>query len=427
MDVSKNHPQYNLHLPYWEQIRKFVKGMKDVQEYLQPVTMDTSPEGIERNRMYKERASYTNFSARTRNAFVGSIFRKPAQFEIPTGLDYLIENANGSGTTLELLSKSVCTNLIEVGRVGLFVSAPNKKAKITTYTAENCKQWEVDDNGNLSHVELITGDKSEKHLTLINGIYTTRTYYDGELTETLEPTNFDGKKLNYIPFIFCGSTDNTPDVDDAPLWTIVDVSQKHYQNSADYEDIMRFMTPTPFVTVPNKSWLEEMLPDGSYKFGSGAVIPVPEGGSAGILQASENQMHSKAMEQKEAQLIALGARIISGTSGQAESEETVLIRYSSENSVLDNLVGNASQAINQCIVWCGLYNGVKGDVKYELNRDYFHTTVNPQQISADILLLDRGIVAVKDVRDNLRKKGYFQDGRDDDTIDSEIEVNAGGL
>jgi hypothetical protein len=200
------------------------------------------------------------------------------------------------------------------------------------------------------------------------------------------------------------------------------MSHGHYQNSADYEDLLRYLMPTPYVTVPNKQWMDEMLPNGVYSFGDGSIIPVPDGGNAGLLQASENQMHQQAMMHKEELLIKLGARIISDSTG-VETAEAARIKFSSENSILDNLAQNASMALEQCLLWCGIFEGVKGDVTYELNRDFFDTTMTAQEITAMIMLEDRGTIAKTDSREMLRRVGYIT--RTDDEIDEDAEVNTG--
>jgi len=428
--TKTEHSEYSLLLEYWIQVRTFTRGLKSVQAYLQDVTSDTSPVGVKRNKEYKARATYVNFTARTRNSLIGSIFRKPAIAELPSYVDYMIDNADGTGMSLELVAKLGCTNLLEVGRVGLLVNGSKAQAKITTYTAENCKDWKVDENGKLIRVELITGEKTEKHLVLdAQGLYIVELYEDAELQEVIEPRQFSGARFDFIPFIFAGSTDNTPACDDLPLWSIVDLSRAHYQNSADMEDVARYMLPTPFVTVTNKQWYDDIMGGKPYEFGNGAMIPVPEGGSAGLIQASPNQMHGEMMRHKEEQLVALGARLISGNgSGQAETAEATRLKFSAENSVLDGLVMNMSQAIEQCLEWAQLYmSRTVEDVEYMLNREFFDLTINPQQIAADILLLDRGIVAINDVRHNLRKQGYLADDRTDEILDDEVEINAGGL
>ena len=153
-ELKNNNPEYDLFLPYWLQIRTFVKGMKDVQKYLQPVTHDTTPESIRRNLRYFERAKYTNFPSRTRNALSGSVFRKDPTFEIPTSLEYLIENANGCGLSLNHLAKSLVRNVLEIGRHCLFVDYDDtdKLPYIVEYNAESVRDWEME-NGYLSRAK----------------------------------------------------------------------------------------------------------------------------------------------------------------------------------------------------------------------------------------------------------------------------------
>jgi len=417
MKQKKNHPQYDLYLPYWQQIRVFVRGMNDVKDYIQDVTRDPSLDGRRRNKEYKDRACYVNFPARTRNAFTGAVFRKPYEVELPASLEYLISNVDGADLTLEHLSKSAISNVIECGRHGLFVDY-GVSAKIVQYSAENITDWDTDESGNLIMVELSTGKDTSKKLKLVDDVYLVEFYIKEELQYTVEPTKADGSRFNYIPFVFVGSVDNSPDVDEMPLWAIVDLTRGHLQNSADMEDIAKYMIPTPAVTAPNASWVEEMLPNGTYTFGDGSVIPLPEGGTATLLQAQENQMHSRLMEQKEEQLVKIGARIMTGESSSNKTAEATRIEYSSENSVLDNLVGNVETAIKWCLEVCGEFMGVDGEVVFNLNRDYYESSVDPQIIMAQANMLDRGIIGITDTRQYLRKIGMIERG--DEEIDAEV-------
>lgn len=422
--MKKNHPEYDYHLPYWLQIRTFKRGLNDTQDYLQGVTTATDAQSLIRNRDYKARGIYVNFTGTTVEALVGAVFRKPIQIEVPKGLEFIISNSDGAGKTIEHVTKNTISNLVEVGRHGLFADY-GTQAKITTYTAENVRDWEADEAGNLTKVVLITGPKTEKHLIIdSSGYYSIEFYKDDEEVpyDIIEPKDFNGKRFKEIPFIFCGSVDNSADVDSMPMWPIVNVSRGHYQDSCDLQDIGRYMVPTPWVTVPKKTWMDDMIPNG-YEFGNGAVIPVPEGGSAGLIQASPNQMHAEMMRDKENQLIMLGARIIDGGSKEQTATEA-RIKFSAQNSTLDNLVGNAEQAIKKCLEWCAMFEGVTGEITFKLNRDYFDTTMTAQEITAEVMLLDRGVKAMADVRGTLRKVGNIDMERTDEIIDGEIEEQA---
>jgi hypothetical protein len=426
--MKKNNLDYDLYLPYWKQIRVFKKGMNDVQDYIQGVTKDTSPVGITRNREYKARGIYTNFTSVTVEALQGAVFRKAMNVEIPSKLEYLIDNANGARKTLEHVAKNTISNLIEVGRHGLFADY-GTQAKIVTYTAENVRDWETDEAGILTKVVLITGSKQEKHLLIgQDGKYIVEFYKDDEESPYRidEPKKFDGSRFDYIPFVFCGSVDNAPDVDLMPMWSIVNVSRGHFQDSCDLQDVGKYMVPTPWVNVPKmnpKEFIETMLPNG-YEFGNGAVIPIPEGGSAGLIQAASNTMHSEMMKEKENQLIMLGARIID-SKGTEQTAYEAGIKFSSQNSILDNLVSNCEQAMTFMLECCAEFEGVSdAEIVFKMNRDYFDRTLSAQDITAEIMLLDRGVKAMQDVRGTLRKVGNIEMDRTDEDIDGSIEIEA---
>lgn len=419
--------EYEEMLEYYKQVRVFVKGRKGVQDYIQNVVALSAPNSATRNKEYKKRAKYVNFAKRTRDGLVGSVFRKEPILELPSSLEYLETNVNGAGLTSTQLVKSLLNNNVEVGRHGLFVDYGIGRPKIVEYKAENMPYWETDENGELSLVKLLKNKDEYKLLRLKDGVYIIEFYKDDEKINTLTPTKKDGSTFNYIPFIFIGSMNNSPDIDDMPLWSIVDVSQGHLQNSADYEDLLKYLIPTPYVTVPNKQWMEDMLPGGVYTFGDGGVIPIPEGGSAGILQAEANQMHAEAMKDKENQLVMIGARMIQDGS-QAETAEAVRIKFGSENSILDNIVGNAESAMLTCFKWCADYENMPdADIEYKLNREYYDTNMTAQEISALILLADRGDIAQTDVRANLRKTGVIASDRTDEDIDEDNINNPSGL
>jgi len=424
--MEHNNTAYTSKLEYYKQVRVFTTGEKDTQDYLIPVTRQTDADGNKRNEEYKARAKYVNFPQRTRNSLVGAVFRKDATLVLPSNLEYLEKNADGAGKPLSQVAKNITTNLIEIGRHGIFTDYGDS-AKIVTYIAENIPDWEVDSTGNLTLVVLKTGENTEKHLTLSDGQYVIELYEDDILIDMLSPTKADGDTFDEIPFIFCGSTDNSPDVDDMPLWSIVDVTQGHYQNSADYEDILTFLLPTPWMNGITKQFKDEMYPGGFVGFGSGAMIVAPPEGQVGLLQANANQMHSEAMKDKENQLVMLGARLIT-PGGQAETAEAVKIKFSAENGVLDNLVTNVTSAILKSLAWCAEFMGTTTDeIEYELNREFWDLTISPQQISAEILLLDRGLKAKEDTRHTLRKAGNIRYDRTDEDIDSDVGNEAGGL
>src|SRR3546814_14860468 len=84
--------------------------------------------------------------------------------------------------------------------------------------------------------------------------------------------------------------------------------------------------PTAWFSGLTKDWVEDVF-RGRVFLGSRAAIPLPTGGQAGLLQVNPNSMPKEAMDQKERQMVALGAKLItqasvSRTLGEAQIEES---------------------------------------------------------------------------------------------------------
>lgn len=82
----------------------------------------------------------------------------------------------------------------------------------------------------------------------------------GELIEddrplgTVDGSNNLVRGLGYIPVIYCGSTDNSPDVDEIPLLTMARAALKSYQLSADYFTALHQTShPQPWVSGLDES------------------------------------------------------------------------------------------------------------------------------------------------------------------------------
>jgi len=113
MPIDTKNPTYTNNLSKWTLVRDCVSGAKQVRSK-------------------------------------GVVFRRPPVVDV-TGIEYIINNATGSGTTLEQLGKVVTGDLLEVGRIGLLVDYPELEpnlskeqvtalgftSSIKVYTAEN--------------------------------------------------------------------------------------------------------------------------------------------------------------------------------------------------------------------------------------------------------------------------------------------------
>jgi len=459
MPVSTPHPKYELYKPIWSRTRDAVKGSVAVKEkkhiYLPVPDPDTLDErlgtGTLRYRQYITRAVFANFTGRTKNALVGAAFRKEPAIDIPSGLDYLINDATGDGLSLEQLAKDELANLLECGRSFLLVDYPQAdegltreqvnllglKANVVPYDCEQVINWKTEAvNGRklLTKIVLaenysVSADEFEHDVEVQYRVlrlrpegYSQQIYREEmPFTEEFFPTKSDGTRWTEIPALFVGSKNNDSTVDDAPLADIAEVNIAHYRNSADYEESC-FITgqPTLFLTTSlSAEQFEESNPDG-IKLGSRAGHLLGETGSATLLQPNANSLVLEAMKAKEQQMVAIGARIITDR-GSNETAEGARIRFASENSVLGDIVGNLSSALKKCISWCGEFMGVADDVQIIINKEFYDKSVDPQLIMSMVQLMDRQIISDQDIFNRLRAAGIIEGERTLDDVRDELE------
>jgi hypothetical protein len=457
MPVDTTNPTYDIYKNEWIKTRDACKGSVAVKskksQYLPVPDAETNPMGIDsiRYKQYLNRAVFTNYTGRTKNALVGAAFRKKPIIELPDGLEYLIDDATGDGLSLEQLAKDELNNLLETGRSLLLVDYPqteegmsseqvsilNLTASIIPYKAEAVINWKTEVITGRNMLTLVVLEEpylensdefsheskmQYRVLRLKEEGYCQQIYRDNEpYTEEFYPRKSDGSVFDYIPVTFVGSQNNDSTIDNAPLSDIADVNMAHYKNSADYEESC-FITgqPTLFIThsLTQEQW-DEYNPKG-IKIGSRAGHVLGDTGSANLLQANPNNLVMEAMKAKEQQMVAIGARIITDRGGN-ETAEGARIRFASENSVLGDIVGNLSSAIKSCIYWVGEFMGVDTDeCVFIINREFYDKMVDPQTIMSLVTLLDRQIVSSQDIFDRLKAGGLIDAERKLEDVQDEI-------
>ena len=461
MPVSTPNSEYNKHAPLWKKVSDCVEGSVAIKQagtvYLpKPNEKDSSDANTVRYNCYVQRASFVGFTGFTKVGLLGMVFGKDTALDLPPELDYQADNSNGAGLSLDQAVRAATGETLEAGRYGLLTDYPpvdgaltreqqdaqGLQANIIPYEAKNIINWQTVMLNGVKMLSLVvlreihseqsadgfqeTPKAYHRVLRLLDGVYVQELYNDkdervmfGEMTH-LVPTKADGSVWDKIPFTFIGSQNNDECADKAPLLDIAEVNIAHYRNSADYEE-SSFMVgqPTPYVAGLSQTWVDEVM-KGGVMLGSRAAWMLPEGGSAGLLQASENQMPMKGMVEKEMQMVKIGARIIMDSSGN-ETAEAAKIRFGGQNSQLAVVVGNVEAAYRKALGWAQEFMGGTGEIILTINRQFYDASIDPQLIVAEVMLLDRGIIAKKDLRAKLRDSAVIASNRTDDEIDSEAE------
>jgi len=460
-------------LSKWTLIRDCLGGQQAIKDattkYLpKPNPADGSDENAYRYRSYVERAVYYNVSRRTLDALVGQVFIREPITVLPDSLDMLEDNADGIGVGLDQQAKKTLAEVMSYGRCGLLTDFPPMdvpaskqdidegyvRPTISLFHPWDVINWQTVIIGARQLLSLVvivepfvtdddgftTNFSNQWRILRLVGTGPDR-YYQVEIWrtsvpnpsepnnkasfifQTYQPKDANGKPLREIPFTFVGSINNDPTVDHAPLYDLATLNVAHYRNSADYEESCYLVgQPTPYAAGLTEHWVTEIL-KGSIQLGSRAVIPLPEGGTAGLLQVQPNSMPFEAMQHKERQMVALGARLleqkdVQRTYGEAQLEEA------SQMSILTSVAHNVSAAYELALRWCAQFTETtvaEEDVEYDLNTDFPASRMSPEERRQLVAEWQGSAIAFSEMRKVLTKAGVAE--LSDEEAKTEIAAN----
>lgn len=452
--VDTKHSQYAASLSIWAKCRDAVSGQETVHaggtKYLPKLAKQTDDE-------YKAmvgRTLYYNATGRTLDGMTGLIFRRTPTIEAQEALlEVLSKDADTLGTPLLAFCEKAVDELMQVGRVGLFADYPpameirtqaDQKAAgarpfLRIYKAEEIINWRTARVNNQTVLSLVVlaevheetdgfGIKQtpqRRVLKLEEGSYQVEVWRkvktadqkeDWQLAEGPMTPLQGGKPMGYIPFLICGPMGVDTNVAKPPMLDLVNVNLSHYRTTADYEHGLHFTgLPTPIVTG------HTFEPGEDFALGSTVVKAFGNQEAKAFFlefQGTGLQQLSKRLEEKEAMMAALGARMLAAEKRQAETAETAAIHRSGENSVLASLANAASQALTKALDWCSLFDGLTAEAKVELNTDYLPSGMTAQELTALVQAWQGGAISHLTLLDNLARGEIARQGV---TPEQEIE------
>lgn len=445
--VNSRHPDYVKFFPEWVRNSACVAGEREIKAgrtaFLpMPNASDTSPENQARYEAYLQRAVFYNATSYTLENNIGKVFAVEPTSEMPTKLTVFETDVDGSGVSISQQAKQTLSKLIENSRCGLFVDYPKTEGVTTIADAESngirpkiilfdttqIINWRVGTVGGLSKLTLVVIEtdyisnddqfevefKSEwKALRLVDNIYQVETWREGEggfvKVSTDIPKDGNGKTLTEIPFVFVGIEANDSTVEKPILSDIASLNLAHYRDSADYQEAVYMLgQPTPWIAGLDDDWIKNQL-KGKIQLGSRAILPLPQGASAGLLQPNANTLPKEAMDQKEAQMRELGAKLVEKKEVAVTATEAG-INSSSENSILSACANNVTKAYARCLVWSGMFanENVSNDPTspiFELNTEFAVARISPNEVKAVIDAYNAKLITYEEARDRLKQGG----------------------
>ena len=454
MGVTTQHPQYIKNVGSWLKTRAAVDGYpEELYRYLRVVDKDDP----DRQRNYQDGAVYQNWTTRTKDFLLGAVFRKPFEVELPPALEYLKQEADQAGNTLDQFARSVVGHTIQFGRHSILVDFPhtggamsraqeranNVRPYLVEYDAFSLTNWKEEDGKEVLAVlkECRLSDSiTDKYEHLYedqyrvleideNGLYVQRLVdtSDDDIEDPREP-KFGGKRPNYLPLFIAGSLNNDICVDPSPLKPIADLNIAAFRNSADYEEsvhlVSQAMLQIDTGNMDAATW-DKMNP-GGIRFGSSAAVITTGGGSASLIQAASNSMAFEALTNKAQQAVQIGSKLVERSGGN-ETAEAARIDSAAETSALDLIVGNCSVAIESALKTAAEIAGENPDsVTFKLNREFFAESIDPQMMAQAMGLFDRAVILKEELRGTAVKAGIANPDIDNveafDRISQEVTI-----
>lgn len=466
MSVKYRRPEVTQLSEIWLAIRAVIRGPKAIRDggilYLpKPSPEDKSAENQARYLNYKKRAIFYDATSRTHTGMIGQIFYRDPVISIPSGLEIMMESVDGGELTLEQQSKESCGTVLALGHAGLLTDYPTVEGPITLldqlegkvrptiilYQPEQIINWrwstlgtkrylslvvleegyDIEDDGyevkrgtqwREMRIELTDTGKPMLHIKIHregeNGLEVVADYF---------PRMGNGANWDRIPFSFMGSDNNEPAPDKPPFEGMAELNLGHYRNSADYEDSCHMVgQPTPWGSGLTEDWVKDVW-KGEVVLGSRAFLPLPEGGQAGLLQAEANIMPKEAMEMKERQMVALGAKLVEQQQVQRTATEAMGENIV-ENSVLATVAKNVSAAYIKAFEFAMEYSGITGPIEFELNTDFEISRMSTQERQQLLLEWQGGGITWTEYRWNIKRTGvaFEEDNVAKSAIEADMEA-----
>lgn len=449
----------------WQRIRDVIAGERAVKEakfkYLPMINpQDKSDENEARNAQYIARAYFFNGTGRTLEGLLGIAFAQPPEVQLPSSMEVIEDDVDGSGGTLDNQSQRAVEETVAIGRCGLLVDYPpveqavsqadlteaNIHSMIVQYKAEQIINWRI---GKDRRPELIVlyethetegefctdGEDQFRELRMVDGVYQVRIWrnVEGEdgkasglqIVEEYTPTDGWGIPFDHITFYFIGSMDNDAEIDKSPLIDLTNANLSHYRSSANHFDAEFYVNqPQYWVIGADAQWMEEMQKAGIY-FGSRAIGSVPAGGNVVLLQPAPNTMAKGSMDMIKADMVSLGARLL--TPGEAvKTTDQAKADIASSNSILSLACVNVSNAYTRALEDAALYMRVESDeISFTISTEFMGLSFDPASLEKLVAAWQGGSIPNSDHWRNMRQLGVIDPMKSDDEIEKELEDEAG--
>jgi hypothetical protein len=471
MAANSTHPDYDTSAADWSRMRDVMGGEDAVKGAGERYLPRLDSQSEEEFGAYVKRASFFNATARTAEAYLGLIFRRPPFLKLPSGgsgvgraLEEFVNDADMLGTSLTAYAKIVVGDVISLGRAGTLIDwedEAEQRAYAAFYRAEQIINWRVERvNGRNVPTLVVLSERVESRnqkaeigngadefeaevveqvrvLRLVPGqdgsvLYRVdlwqekvveRAWFgfgkqrgrrEWVLVDSRIPLRL-GKPLPLIPFVFHGPRHSRPDVDRGPLEDIVTVNLDHYRLDADFKHGLHF-------TALPTAWVSGFDKTSTLRIGSStAWVAEAPGAAAGFLEFTGQGLTTfeRAMDRDERLMTVLGSRMLEDAKKVGETATAIELRQSGEYSILGGVAFSVSESLTQMLRWVYWWNSTEAlpdDVSSEqvlmtLNTDFSTKGLASQDVQAIVGAWQAGAISQDSMLELFRRGEVLPEGR----------------
>lgn len=469
--VENTHPDYDKRVPQWRRCRDAIAGQDAIYAGMTLYLPLLKGEKMSDYKKRRERTTWYNASYRTIAGLHGMLFRKDPAVTNPTGIGEYLKDVTMSGIPFTNFCKEIGEEVLSVGWVGVLVDHPpapdtgnapltvavaeklGLRPKMAIYEAEGITNWRhklINNSWKLSQVRLKecvseeTGDFTENKIdqyrvldltTADQGLthyYRQRVFRQNERKEWVQfgpdvVPLMNNKPLDFIPFIFVTAEGIVADCDEPPLIDLFDLNVKHYMVTADYEHACHFTgLPTPWVTglaakIDPMTGRETPI---SLNIGSQSawVFTDPQT-KVGFLEFTGTGVGAleKNLAAKEAQMAAIGARMLAPEKAGVEAADTLSMRHNGEQSILASISESVSMAMTKALTWFAQWAGADGETDVNVNRDFMPKVMDAPTLTALMGAWQAGGLSEQEFFDQLQRGDVIASDKTFEKHQAEIE------
>lgn len=392
--------------------------------------------------------------SRTLDHSVGSVLRKPTQFNLQPDIAFIEDNIDGTGKSAEQMIKEALAENILQGYGGFLADFANNdkvlskaqakqkniRSIVQLYKPEHIISVKTERINNVVKVvqvvlqETYTSSKGQfedeqkiqyRVLVLDDNTYIQQLWRQDNKTgdyviyDIIPVKDANGKALEYIPFVFFGSESNDHKVDRSPMHGIALMNAKHLEYSAIRNESIRYFQPVlhvdPGASFNHEDFKEEH-PEG-IQWGTPSVLVFSSGSRMEVIQGEVNDAASAEMENLKNMMIESGASLIQPSVSNI-SHDTVKLQKSADTSVLGTATRNIEDAFNQVLQIVHQLEGVSGESRIDINREFLNASMTAQdraQWASDAMT---GFVTVQEYREAMNRADILPDSAvDNEFID----------